>query len=166
MLYVVHAMARVLVSGRKDILKLNLPRAVFAWGKSERGQVGNGEAEHIISPIPVQIPARVSAVAAGLNHTAALTGRKNDCPRCTFIQSIRNTEDGAALVWGKQMSLILKRHGPVRRPHSLFCSESGVQVTDLYEDQLTPRIIEHDNASSETPVSIACSNFQTVVQTR
>ena len=48
---------------------------VLTWGKDNQGQLGDGSGQSSFRPVPVHLPAglRVQAVAAGRQHTIALT---------------------------------------------------------------------------------------------
>ncbi len=104
---------------------------VYAWGKGERGQLGNGAAVNHNSAFPVDLPAeiQVTQVASGFNHAAALTSQ------------------GSVWVWGKWQGLSVKKEG------------KGGAGVDLYEDQLLPREVEVGDGLEV--VDVACGHFHT-----
>lgn len=104
---------------------------VYAWGKGERGQLGNGAAVNHNSAFPVDLPAevRVTQVASGFNHAVALT------------------DQGRVWVWGKWQGLSVKKEG------------KGGAGVDLYEDQLLPREVEVGKGLEV--VDVACGHFHT-----
>jgi len=107
----------------------------YAWGKGERGQLGNGAAVNHNSAFPIDLPVgtKVKKVASGFSHAAALT------------------EEGKVWVWGKWQGLSVR-------------SEGGRGV-DLYEDQLLPREVEmpgEEGGGSKVVVEdVACGHFHT-----
>ncbi len=106
----------------------------YAWGKGERGQLGNGAVANHNSAFPIDLPSatKVKKVASGFNHAAALT------------------EEGKVWVWGKWQGLSVR-------------SEGGRGV-DLYEDQLLPREVEmpgEEEGGEVVVVDVACGHFHT-----
>jgi len=106
----------------------------YAWGKGERGQLGNGAAVNHNSAFPIDLPVetKVRKVASGFNHAAALT------------------EEGKVWVWGKWQGLSVR-------------SEGGRGV-DLYEDQLLPREVEmpgEEEGGKVVVEDVACGHFHT-----
>ncbi|KAM3569819.1 hypothetical protein VYU27_008094 [Nannochloropsis oceanica] len=106
----------------------------YAWGKGERGQLGNGAVVNHNSAFPIDLPVgtKVKRVASGFNHAAALT------------------EEGKVWVWGKWQGLGMR-------------SEGGRGV-DLYEDQLLPREVEmpgEEGGAEVVVVDVACGHFHT-----
>jgi len=52
--------------------------AVKCWGKNNFGQLGDGTTTHQINPVDVsELPKRIKSIAAGINHTCAVTSKGN-----------------------------------------------------------------------------------------
>ena len=86
---------------------------VLAWGKGNRGQLGDGNIDTSGVPVKVKLPAAAVAVSAGFNHSAALT------------------DDGRVFVWGKGMSSTPKEGQRT----------SAAGLMQVYLDQPTPRLL-------------------------
>lgn len=109
----------------------------FAWGKGERGQLGNGVAVNHNTACRVDLPegTRVVKVASGFNHAAALA------------------EGGMVWIWGKWQGL-------GRR------SEGTGKGSELYEDQLLPREVELPGGVDGSVEDVGCGHFHTSVLLR
>ena len=121
--------------GLQHVVAVTEEGQIFAWGKGNRGQLGDGQADS--SPTPVQVKFKgnkgihlkniiITEVSTGFNHSVALTN------------------DGQVFIWGKGISDVLKVN------------------TKFYEDQIIPRLITLPNNIKAT--QICSSNFSTVIR--
>jgi len=101
-------------AGLQHCVCVNSAGRVYAWGKGNRGQLGDGLKDSCSSPVVVPVPGHVIGVSAGFAHSAALT------------------TDGAVWVWGKGMSKDAKEVGA----RSIM---PDTAVIDQFEDQILPR---------------------------
>ena len=64
-----------IAAGLWDSLALTSDGSVLAWGYNDDGELGDGTTTGSSTPVPVDLPAgtRVTAVAAGFDHSLALT---------------------------------------------------------------------------------------------
>jgi alpha-tubulin suppressor-like RCC1 family protein len=86
---------------------------VYAWGKNDMGEVGNGGCSHIYSPYKVAMPIdsgdRVISINAGYEHSTALSasgklyswgnqldGRLGDGVKCGYQRTPKYIRDGVA----------------------------------------------------------------------
>jgi hypothetical protein len=128
-------------------------RQLFAWGKGNRGQLGDGQADTSARPVPVplpRLPVALSRSDAALSSSGSSSGSSNGSPPhhsggkktkkgalafplavCAgFAHSAAICAQGFLYVWGKAMS-------DQRLPASALSI-----IEDRFEDQLTPRRIE------------------------
>lgn len=59
--------------GRPVHLRLGTDRRIYCWGGDFEGQLGDGNQELRLTPVPVATTRRVKAVRAGYNHTCGIT---------------------------------------------------------------------------------------------
>jgi hypothetical protein len=110
---------------------------IYAWGKGNRGQLGNGDAD--TSPKPVHVKLKAPKGSSNLSKTFETIEVSTG-----FNHSVALTKDGHVFVWGKGMSDILKGN------------------TKFYEDQITPRMLTLPNGIKG--VQLCSSNFCTVIR--
>lgn len=147
--------AIAIAAGQVHTCAVTVPGAVICWGANSNGQLGNGATNNAIPPVPVSvvgIAGRVKAIAAGGNHTCALTetggvtcwgdfrGNKPDEPAYENISAIAAglnhncvlTSVGSVECWGQNDygqlgngdgSLTYKGFGQMQQVHGLL---SGV----------------------------------------
>jgi hypothetical protein len=103
--------------GLQHCLALSEDGSVFAWGKGNRGQLGDELVDSSASPVRVAMPRQVKAVgvSAGFAHSAALA------------------EDGSVWVWGKGMSADAKGDGSAS---AMMPSSAAIEQ---FHDQVFPR---------------------------
>jgi alpha-tubulin suppressor-like RCC1 family protein len=64
---------KMVVANRYHTVAVTVDGRVYAWGRNEYGQLGDGSRAASDLPRLIKVPGRVSAVATGVNHTLALT---------------------------------------------------------------------------------------------
>ncbi|CAM9783290.1 unnamed protein product, partial [Phaeothamnion confervicola] len=96
--------------GLQHAVALAAGGTVWAWGKGERGQLGNGFLENHFLPERVHIGEPVTAVAAGFSHGAALAA------------------SGRVYLWGKMLSPEVKEH---RRLVTIHHDQVRFRFTDI-----------------------------------
>jgi alpha-tubulin suppressor-like RCC1 family protein len=161
---------QVVDTGLQHCIALLKNGEVWAWGKGNRGQLGDGNVESGNKAVRVKFPSRgsgdgeqqqpvITQVSAGFNHTVALS------------------DDGRVFVWGKGMSTTFKgdKNSGGGEPSAAAAVEArqaqirlGKQKVAVYEDQPVPREITlGGDAGTDRALlaaEICCSNFTVVIR--
>lgn len=100
-------------------------KLIYTWGKGTRGQLGTGVIETF--PLPQQVDFKfegtIVGCSAGFNQTALITS------------------EGVLYIWGKNTSDKIKKQ-----------TTNGKYPLTIYEDQLTPRIVEMPGGRKVTEI--------------
>lgn len=135
---------QAVVAGYDHTLILKEDGTLWTSGRKIYGQLGDGDSGHEFSRefVQVQTDAKLKAIAAGYNHSLALT------------------EDGAVLAWGNNGSGQLgdgyvgdihNRNIPIP-VYNLFSTDAYLQNVTLSEGTLTPRFSKYNfNYQSSVP---------------
>lgn len=161
-----------LACGLQHCLALTKSGHVYAWGKGQRGQLGAGQSKASIrkqSSLPSPASTASSTSSSSLLSTASVESACDESDialrvpfpaegkvvsiGCGLNHSAALMEGGSIIVWGKHMSTEVEKE----RKYA-----ASVQA-----DQLSPRelMIPCSSHTGAKAVSLACSNFQTVVKT-
>lgn len=108
---------------------------IYAWGKGNRGQLGNGDGDTSAKPVLVKLKAPKGTNFKSFETVNVSTG---------FNHSVALTKDGQVFIWGKGMSDVLKTN------------------TKFYEDQITPRLLTFPIGIKA--IEVCSSNFCTVIR--
>lgn len=147
---------------------------VWAWGKGNRGQLGDGEMESGNSPVRVKFPVSLLSPPSLLSEDGAKKSKEEFKIKqiaAGFNHSVALSEEGHVFIWGKGMSLALKDKkqqagsGIEDAEARKALIQGGRQKVAVYEDQPTPRVVAlPPSAGGALCEEICCSNFTVVMR--